>query len=72
MLTIEMATKGRKERTLKLAYVFKHGSNAFPTHIQMRAPSRASLLGTYTSFREASMRRKMKRRMVKPQSDEPP
>ena len=36
------------------------------------APLRALLLGTYTSFREASMRRKMKRRMVKPQSDEPP
>ena len=38
----------------------------------MRAPLRALLLATYTSFREASMRRKMKRRMVKPQSDEPP
>ena len=29
-------------------------------------------LGPYTSLREASMRRKMKRRMVKPHSEEPP
>lgn len=50
----------------------EQGTRCRPRPHHARPPSRTLLLATHTSFREASMRRKMKRRMVKPQSDEPP